>query len=117
MRKEVEVASALCRRAIAAGLVDRGIEHAKDAVADKPSWSQAHLYLAQAHFVRVATVERTIAPLKAEDKETNLANALAAADEAISIADTEGASYVKAEALALKSDIALIQGRKDDAAR
>lgn len=48
MRKDAEVASALCRRAIAGGLIDRAVEHAKDAVADKPKWSQAHLLLAQA---------------------------------------------------------------------
>lgn len=40
-----------------------------------------------------------------------------AADDAISLAGTDGTSYVKAEALALKSVIALIQGRKEDAAR
>ncbi len=117
MRKDAEVASALCRRAIAGGLIDRGIEHAKDAVADKPKWSHAHLLLAEAYFARVAMAERTIAPLKAKDKETNLVNSIAAADDAILSAQIEGVSYVKAQALALKSDIALIQGRKDDAAR
>jgi hypothetical protein len=117
MRKDAEVTSALYRRAIAAGLIDRALEHAKDAVADKPKWSQAHLLLAYAFFARVAMPERTITPLKAEDKETNLANSLAAADDAISVAETEGDSYAKAQALALKSDIALIQGRKEDAAR
>jgi tetratricopeptide (TPR) repeat protein len=60
---------------------------------------------------------RAIAPPKAEDKEKNLANSLAAADDAISAAGTEGDSSTKAQALALKSDIALIQGRKEDAAR
>jgi tetratricopeptide (TPR) repeat protein/transcription elongation GreA/GreB family factor len=117
MRKDAEVASALCRRAIGLGLIDRGIEHAKDAVADKPKWSQAHLLLAQAWFAKVAIAERTVMPLKAEDKETNLAFSLAAADAAISSAETEGVSYVKAHALALKSDIAMLQGRKEDAAR
>ena len=99
------------------GLIDRGIEHAKDAVADKPKWSQAHLLLAQAYFTRVAIAERTIAPLGAEEKKACLASSLASADDAISSAETEGVSYVKAQALALKSDIALLQGRKDDAAR
>ncbi len=117
MRKDAEVASALCRRAIGLGLIDRGIEHAKDAVADKPKWSQAHLLLAQAYFAKVAIAERTVMPLKAEDKETNLASSLASADDAISSAENEGVSYVKAHALALKSDIAMLQGRKEDAAR
>jgi predicted Zn-dependent protease/transcription elongation GreA/GreB family factor len=117
LRKDAEVASALCRRALASGLLDRAIEHAKDAAADKPKWSQAHLLLAQAYFGRVAMAERSIAPLKTEEKERNLANSLAAADDAISIAVTEGESYINAQALALKSDIALIQGRKEDAAR
>ncbi len=117
MRKDAEVASALCRRAIGVGMIDRGIEHANDAVADKPKWSQAHLLLAQAYFAKVAIAERTIMPLKAEDKETNLTSSLAAADDAISSAEVEGVSYVKAQALALKSVIALLQGRKDDAAR
>jgi hypothetical protein len=117
MRKDSEVASALCRKAIAAGLVDRGIEHARDAVAHKPEWSQAHLLLAQAYFSRVAMAERTITPLKAEDRAATFASSLAAADDAVSVSETEGVSYVKAQALALKSDIALIQGRKDDAAR
>jgi transcription elongation GreA/GreB family factor len=117
LRKDAEAASALCRKALASGLLDRAIEHAKDATADKPKWSQAHLLLAQAYFGRVAIAVRAIAPLKAEDRETNLANSLAAADAAISIAVTEGDSYTKALALALKSDIALIQGREEDAAR
>jgi tetratricopeptide (TPR) repeat protein len=117
MRDDAEIASALCRRAIAAGLILRGIEHAKDAVADKPKWSQAHLLLAQAYFARVAMAERTITPLNAADKESTLASSLATANNAISVAETEGASYVKAQALALKSDIALIQGHKNDAAR
>lgn len=117
VRKDAEVASALCRRAIAAGLIELGIEHAKDAVADKPKWSQAHLLVAQAYFARVAIAERTITPLGAEEKKACLASSLASADDAISSAETEGVSYVKAQALALKSNIALLQGRKDDAAR
>jgi transcription elongation GreA/GreB family factor len=115
-RKDAEVASALARRAISAGLIDRGIEHAKDAVADKPKWSQAHLLLAQVHFARVAIAERAITPLTAEEKTAWLASALAAADDAISLAEIEGASFVKAEALALKADIALYEGRRHDAA-
>jgi tetratricopeptide (TPR) repeat protein len=117
MRKDAEIASALCRRALAYGLVDAAIEHAKDAVADKPAWSQTHLLLAQAYFGRVVLAERTLVPLKREDKEAYLTNALSSADDAISSADTDGDTYVKAQALALKSDIALIQGRKEDAAR
>jgi hypothetical protein len=117
LRKDAEVASALCRKALASGLLDRAIEHAKDATADKPKWSQAHLLLAQAYFGTVAMAVRAIAPLKAKDRETNLANSLAATDDAISAAVSEGDSNTKAQALALKSDIALIQGRKEDAAR
>jgi hypothetical protein len=116
-RKDAEVASALCRRAVTAGLIERGIEHAKDAVADKPKWSQAHLLLAQAYFARVTIAEHTTTPLRAEDKETSFASSLASADVAINLAETEGASYVKAQAFALKSDIALLQGRKEDASR
>ncbi len=115
-RKDAEVASALSRRALSVGLVERGIEHAKDAVADKPKWSQAHLLLAQAHFARVAIAERTITPLTGEERTACLASALAAADDAISLAEPEGASFVKAEALALKADIALLEGRRLDAA-
>ncbi len=117
MHTDAEVASALSRSAIATGLIDRGIQHAQDAVADKPEWSQAHLLLAQAHFARVAMAERTIRPLKSLEREASLASSLAAADDAISVSEAEGASYVKAHALALKCEIALIQDRKDDAAR
>ncbi len=117
LRKDAEVASALSRKALASALLDRAIEHAKDATADKSKWPQTHLLLAQAYFGTVAMAVRAIAPLKAEDREANLANSLAAADDAISTAVTEGDSYTKAQALALKSDIALIQGRKEDAAR
>lgn len=117
LRKNAEVASALSRKALASGLLDRAIGHAKDATADRPKWSQAHLLLAQAYFGTVAMAVRAIAPLKAEGRETNLANSLAAADDAISIAVAEGDSYTSAQALALKSDISLIQGRKEDAAR
>jgi Flp pilus assembly protein TadD/transcription elongation GreA/GreB family factor len=117
LRKDAEVASALGRKALASGLLDRAIEHAKDAAADKPQWSQAHLLLAQAYFGRIAMAVRSTAPLKAEDKERSLANSLVAADHAISIALTERESYINAQALALKSDIALMQGRKEDAAR
>jgi hypothetical protein len=117
MLKDAEVAAALCRSALAGGLIDNGIARAKDAVQDKPKWSQAHLLLAQAYFGRIAMAERTITPLTAEDRETTFAKSLAAADEAISISKAEGESYVMAQALALKSDIALTQGRKEDAAR
>jgi tetratricopeptide (TPR) repeat protein len=117
LRKDAEVASALCRRALARGLLDRAIEHALDATADKPKWSQAHLLLAQAYFGRVAMAERSTTPLNEQDKERALANSLSAADQAISIAVSQGESYINAQALALKSDIALAQGRKEDAAR
>ncbi len=93
MRKDAEIASALCRRATAHGLIDRGIEHAKDAVVDKPKWSQAHLVLAQAYFARVVMAERTITPLKAQDKEASLANSLVSADAAISAAESEYVNF------------------------
>jgi tetratricopeptide (TPR) repeat protein/DNA-binding Xre family transcriptional regulator len=117
LRKDAEVASALCRRAMASGLLERALNHAMDAVADKPKWSQAHLLLAQVYFGRVAMADRSISPPTAEEREKYLALSLAAADQAISMSANEGEAYVNAEALALKSDIALIQGRKDDAAR
>jgi tetratricopeptide (TPR) repeat protein len=117
LRNDGEVASALCRKALASGLLDFAIGHAKDAIADKPKWPQAHLLLAQAYFGTVTLAVRTSAPLKARDKETNLSNSLAAAADAISIAMAVGDSNTKAQALALKSDIALLQGRKEDAAR
>jgi transcription elongation GreA/GreB family factor len=116
VRKDAEVASALSRRAISAGLIERGIEHAKDAVADKPKWSQAHLLLAQAYVARVAIAERTITPQMAEERTACLASALAAADDAIPLAEAEGASFVKAEAFGLKSEVALLQGHHYDAA-
>lgn len=116
LRKDAEVASALSRRAMASGLLDQAIEHAKDATTDKPKWSQAHLLLAQAYFGTIAMAVRGNRPLKAENRERNLANSLAAADEAITTAETQGDANTKAQALALKSDIATIQGRKEDAA-
>lgn len=117
LRKDAEVASALCRKALASGFLARAIEHARDAVADKPKWSQAHLLLAQAYFGTVAMAVRMATPLTAEEREQNLANSLSAADDAIALATTDGDSNSKAQALALKSDIALIQGRPEDAAR
>ena len=117
MRKDAEIASALCRKAMACGQLDRAIEHAKDAVEDKPKWSQTHLLLAQAYFARVAAPERTVKPLKADDREATLAKSLSLADDAISAAEAEGVQFVKAHALALKTEIALVQGRKEDAAR
>jgi len=97
---------------MAAGEHERGIEHAKDAVADKPKWSQTHLLLAQAYFASVVVSTK---PLKAEDRDAALATSLSVADDAISAAEAEGVSYVKAQALALKTDIALIQGHKEEA--
>lgn len=117
MRSDSEVASALARRAMIAGLIETGIEHAKAAVADKPKWGQAHLLLAQAHFARVVMPERTIKPLKAEEKEKQLANASSAADAAIANAETDDLAYLMAQAFALKTDIAHVQGRKEDAAQ
>jgi tetratricopeptide (TPR) repeat protein len=113
LRKDAEIACALCRRAIAAGEHERGIEHAKDAVGDKPKWSQTHLLLAHAHFARVVVA---VKPLTVEDRDATLATSLSVADDAIAAAEAEGVPYVKAQALALKADIALIQGRKEDAA-
>ena len=117
MRKEAEVASALSRRAMSQGLIDLCIEHAKDAISDKPKWSQARLFLAQAHFARVVMADRTVMPLEADDKQATLDKVLAAADAAITTAEEEGVHYVKAAALSLQADVALIQGRKEDAAR
>ena len=117
MRSDAEVASALARRAMMAGLIETGIEHAKAAVADKPEWGQAHLLLAQAQFARVAMAERTIKPLKAEEKEQQLESASSAADAAIANAQSDDLAYVRAQAFALKSDIAHVQGRKEDAAQ
>jgi tetratricopeptide (TPR) repeat protein len=117
MRSDAEVATALSRRAMMAGLIETGIEHAKAAVADKPKWAQAHLLLAQAHFARVIMAERTIKPLKAEEKEKHLENAISAADAAITNAETDDLAYVRAQAFAPKTDIAHVQGRKEDAAQ
>ena len=117
MRNDAEIACALCRKAMTEGHIERGIEHAKDAVADKPKWSQTHLLLAQATFARVAMAERTIKPLARQERDTSLATSLCIADDAIAASEAEGLQYVKAQALALKADIALLQGRKEDAAR
>src|ERR1039458_8356301 len=114
IRKDDEVASALCRRALACGQLDRAIEHAKDAVADNPKWSQTHLLLAQAYFARVAAAERTVKPLNAEEREAALAKSLSHADDAISAAEAEGVQFVKAHAVALKTDIARIHGRSPE---
>jgi tetratricopeptide (TPR) repeat protein len=113
LRKDAEIACALCRRAMLAGQLERGIEHAKDAVADKPKWSQTHLLLAQAHFARVVIATKA---LKAEDRDATLTTSMSVADDAISAADDEGVPYVKAQAFALKTDIALIRGQKQEAA-
>lgn len=117
MRKDAEVASALARRAMAAAQIEAGIQHAADAVEDKPKWSQAHLLLAQAHFARVAMADRSVKPLDADDRAASLAKADSIAGAAVTVAETEGALYVKSQALALKSDIALLEGRKEDGAR
>jgi predicted Zn-dependent protease len=117
MRSDAEVASALSRRAMMAGLIETGIEHAEAAIADKPKWAQAHLLLAQAHFAPVVMAERTIKPLKAEEKEKHLESAITAADAAIANAETDDLAYVRAQAFALKADIAHVQGRKEDAAQ
>jgi hypothetical protein len=65
---------------MAAGEHERGIEHAKDAVADKPKWSQTHLLLAQVYFASVVVSTK---PLKTEDRNTALATSLSVADDAI----------------------------------
>jgi tetratricopeptide (TPR) repeat protein len=67
--------------------------------------------------VYFASVVVSTKPLKVEDRDAALATSLSVADDAISAAEAEGVPYVKAQALALKVDIALIQGRKEDAAR
>ncbi len=113
LRKDAEIACALCRRAMVAGQHERGIGHAKDAVADKPKWSQTHLLLAQAHFAMVVAPTKA---LRAEDRDATLATSMSVADDAISAADAEGVPYVKAQAFALKTDIALIRGHKEEAA-
>jgi hypothetical protein len=92
-----------------AGQHERGIEHAKDAVSDKPKWSQTHLLLAQSHFARVVVATKA---LKADDRDATLTTSMSVADDAISAADDEGVPYVKSQAFALKTDIALIRGQK-----
>ena len=62
--------------------------------------------------VRVAT------PLKAEERETNLANSLSAADDAIALAMADGDSNTKARGPRTQiGHRVLIQGRPEDAAR
>jgi len=117
LQKDAEVASALGRKALASGLLGPAIEHARKATVDKPKWAQAHLLLAQAYFGTIAMAVRTAIPLIAKERETNLANSLAAADDAISLAVTDRDANTRAQALALKSDITFIQGRNEDAAR
>lgn len=117
LRKDAEVATALSRRAMSQGKFDQGIEHAKDAIVDKPKWAQARLSLAQAYFARVAVADRSVQPLSKDDREATLSKVLAVTDEAIGTSEEEGTPYVKAAALALQTDVAIMQGRKDDAAR
>jgi hypothetical protein len=83
MRKDAEVASALCRRAVAGGMFEQAVEHARDAVVDKPKWSQARLLLAETYFARVAMAERTTKPLTVEVRDASLAKSLSAADDTI----------------------------------
>jgi hypothetical protein len=116
VQADAEVAVALCRRAMVAGKFDSAIRHASDGVANKPDWAQAHLVLAQAHFSVIAMADRAKSPSKGEERKTHLTRALASADDAI-LKASDGESYVKAEAFALKSDIAAIEGHKEDAAR
>ena len=80
---------ALRRRPLACRQLDRAIEHAKDAVADNPKWSQTHLLLAQAYFARVVAPERTVKALNAEEKEETLAKLLSLASDAILAAEAE----------------------------
>jgi hypothetical protein len=117
MRKDAEVACALARRAMAAAQIEAGIQHAVDAVADKPRWSQAHLLLSQAHFARVVFADRSVKLLDADDRAATLAKADSIAGAAVTVAEAEGAPYVKSQALALRSDIALLEGRREDGAR
>ncbi len=77
----------------------------------------AHLLLAQAHFGRVVMAQRTLKPLKAEEREKQLESASSAADAAIANAETDDLAYLKAQAFALKTDIAHTQGRKEEASR
>jgi len=117
MRKDAEVASALSRRALSEGLLDIGIAHAEDAVADKPAWAQSQFSLAQAYFGRVALADSSKYTLNAAERKDMLVKVIAEADKAIALAESEGVLYVKAGALALKVDVALMEGRKDDATR
>jgi hypothetical protein len=117
LRNDAEVAAALSRRAMSGGRFTEGIRHADDAIAAKPDWGQARLSLAQAHFARLVVADRSVQPLVATDREAALSKVLAVANDAIVASENEGTPYIKAAALALQADIAIMQGRKDDAAR
>lgn len=114
---DAEVAAALSRRAMSEGRFTEGIRHAEDAVTAKPDWGQARLSLAQAHFARLVVSDRSAKPSVAPEREAALSKVLVLANDAIVASETEGTPYIKAASLALQADIAIMQGRKDDAAR
>jgi len=68
---------------VAGGMFEQAVEHARDAVVDKPKWSQARLLLAETYFARVAMAERTTKPLTVEVRDASLAKSLSAADDTI----------------------------------
>ncbi len=117
LRSDAEVSFALGMRAMACDRIEAGEQHAQDAVAAKPKWSQAHLFLAQVRFGRVVLLDRSGTPLYGPDRLAALQNADLTASKAIEVAEAEGISYVKAKAFGLKSDIATILGNKEDAIR
>lgn len=112
MRSDAEVASALARRAMMAGLIETGIEHAKAAIADKPTsfWLRP---TSRGWSWPSGPSNRS----KRTKRGSNSKAPAALADAAIANADSDDLAYVRAQAFALKSDIAHVRGRKEDAAQ
>jgi len=117
LRKEAQIASALSQLALKAGDTNLAIMYAQNAVADKPDWAQLHLVLAQSRFARVIFAEGRSAPLSHSDRIELLEQTNTSAERAYHLARSEKDAYIVSQARALQVDIALLDGRKEDAER
>ena len=110
LRTDAEVSLALARRASMKFNFASATEYANSAAAKLPQWSQPHILIAQIQIGKASGLGPS-----PRDEKPDLALALAEATKAIGLAEQEKSVPAQLEALVLRFEINILQGRKTEA--
>jgi tetratricopeptide (TPR) repeat protein len=110
LQTDAEVSLALARRALMKFNFASATEYAKSAGEKLPQWSEPHILIAQIQIGKASGLGSS----PREDKP-NLALAIAQATKAIRLAEQEKSVPAQLEALVVRFEINILQGRKTEA--